>query len=85
MSTQRRQTMAMPTVCCHKPRLKKQHTFVGLTPTDIQRNETESQARLISRPDRGRQPTDGCIPLLHCAYTKGGKGLEAHTTKFAMT
>jgi hypothetical protein len=33
-------------------------------------------ARLISRPDRGCQPTDGCGPLSHCAYTKGGEGLR---------
>jgi hypothetical protein len=58
---------------------------VGLTPTDVQRNETESQARLISRSHRERQPTDVCETLSHCAYTKCGKGLGAHKTKFAMT
>jgi hypothetical protein len=58
---------------------------VGLTPTGVQQNETESQARLISRPDWGRQPTDGCRSLSHYAYTKGGKGLGAHVTKFVVT
>jgi hypothetical protein len=55
------------------------HEGVGLTPTGVQRHEIESQARLISRPDRGRQPTDGCGPLSRYAYTKGGEGLGAHT------
>jgi hypothetical protein len=59
--------------------------LVGLTPTGVQRHETKSQPRLISRPDRGRQPTDGCGPLLRCAYIKGGEGLGAQTTKFAVT
>jgi hypothetical protein len=59
--------------------------YVGLTPTGVQRHEAKSRARLISRPDRGRQPTDGCEPLSRCAYTKGGEGLGAHTTKFAVT
>jgi hypothetical protein len=58
---------------------------VGLTPTGVQRHETKSQARLFSRPDRGRQPTDDCGPLSCCAYTKGGEGLGAHMTKFAVT
>jgi hypothetical protein len=51
----------------------------------VQRDEIESQARLISRPNRGRQPTDGCGFLSHCAYTKGGEGLGAQTMKFAVT
>jgi hypothetical protein len=58
---------------------------VGLTPTGVQRHETESQARLILHPDRERQPTDGCGALSHCSYKKGGKGLGAYTTKFAVT
>jgi hypothetical protein len=58
---------------------------VGLTPTDVQRNETESQPRSISHPDRRRQPIDGCEPLSCCAYTKGGKRLGAQKTKFAVT
>jgi hypothetical protein len=42
---------------------------VGLTPTGVQRLETRSlAARLISRPDRGRQPTHGCEPPSRCAY-----------------
>jgi hypothetical protein len=40
---------------------------VALTPTGVQRPETESLARLISRPDRGRQPTDGCGSPSRCA------------------
>jgi hypothetical protein len=68
-----------------KIKLRSKGENVGLTPTGVQRNETESQARLISCPDRGRQPTDGCGPLSHCAYTKGGKGLGAHTMKFVVT
>jgi hypothetical protein len=44
---------------------------VGLTPTGVQR----SLARLISRPDRGRQPTDGCGPPSRYAQLKGGEGL----------
>jgi hypothetical protein len=58
---------------------------VGLTPTGVQRHETKSQTHLISCPDRGRQPTDGGGPLSRCAYTKGGEGLGAHTTKFVVT
>jgi hypothetical protein len=57
----------------------------GLTLMRIQQHEIKSQARLISRPDRGHQPTDGCGPLSCCAYTKGGEGLGVHTTKFAVT
>jgi hypothetical protein len=49
--------------------------YVGLTPTSVQRHETKSQARLISRPDRGRQPTDGGGPLSRCAYTKMWRGV----------
>jgi hypothetical protein len=42
---------------------------VGLTPTGVQRPETRSlAARLIPRPDRGRQPTHGCGPPSRCAY-----------------
>jgi hypothetical protein len=42
---------------------------VGLTLTDVQRLETRSlAARLIPRPDRGRQPTHGCGPPSRCAY-----------------
>jgi hypothetical protein len=40
---------------------------------------------LISRPDQGRQPTDGGGPLSRCAYTKGGEGLGAYKTKFVVT
>jgi hypothetical protein len=58
---------------------------VGLILTDVQRYEIESQTCLISRPDRGRQPTDDCGPLSHCAYTKDGEGLGAQTMKFAVT
>jgi hypothetical protein len=47
---------------------------VGLTPTGVQRHETKSQTRLISRPDRGRQPTDVGGPLSRCAYTKRWRG-----------
>jgi hypothetical protein len=57
---------------------------VGLILTDVQRHETKSQPCLISRPDRGRQPTDVCGPMSRCAYTKGGEGLGAHTMKFAV-
>jgi hypothetical protein len=59
--------------------------LVGLTPTGVQRYETKSQIRLISRSDRGRQLTNGCGSLSRCAYTKGGEGLGAHTTKFVVT
>jgi hypothetical protein len=42
---------------------------VGLTSTGVQRPETRSlAARLIPRPDRGRQPTLGCGPPSRCAY-----------------
>jgi hypothetical protein len=42
---------------------------VGLTPTGVQRPENRSLvARLIPRPDRGRQPTHGCGPPSRCAY-----------------
>jgi hypothetical protein len=41
--------------------------LVGLTPTGVQRPETRSLARLISRPDRGCQPTGGCGPPSRCA------------------
>jgi hypothetical protein len=41
-------------------------------------------ARLISRPDRGRQPTDGCGPPSRCAYTKGGEGLGIEMTEFVV-
>jgi hypothetical protein len=61
------------------------HDCVGLISTGVQRHEIKSQDRLISRPDRGRQPTDGCEPLSRCAYTKGREGLGAHTIKFAVT
>jgi hypothetical protein len=57
--------------CC----LPGNHYCVGLTPTGVQRPETRSLARLISRPDRGRQPTDGCGPPSRCAQLKGGEGL----------
>jgi hypothetical protein len=59
--------------------------IVGLISTGVQRHEIKSQTRLISRPDRGRQLTDGCGPLSRCTYTKGREGLGAHTTKFAVT
>jgi hypothetical protein len=36
---------------------------------------TSLKPRSISCPDRGRQPTDGCGPLSHCAYAKGVRGL----------
>jgi hypothetical protein len=62
-----------------------QSTIVGLTPTGVQRHETKSQVHLISRPDRGRQPTNAGGPLSRCAYTKGGDGLGAHTMKFVVT
>jgi hypothetical protein len=39
----------------------------------------------ISRPDRGRQPTDGCGPLSHYTYIKGGRGPGARTMKFTAT
>jgi hypothetical protein len=48
---------------------------VGLSPTGIQRPETRFLARLISRPDRGRQPTDGCGPPSRYAQLKGAEGL----------
>jgi hypothetical protein len=48
---------------------------VGLTPTGVQRHETKSQTRLISRPDRERQPTDGGGPLSRYAYTKMWRGV----------
>jgi hypothetical protein len=41
--------------------------------------------RSISRPDWGCQSTDSCGSLSHCAYTKGGRGLGAQTTKFTVT
>jgi hypothetical protein len=48
---------------------------VGLTPTDVQRPETRSLVRLIPRPNRGRQPTDGCGPPVALRTLKGGEGL----------
>jgi hypothetical protein len=60
-------------------------SLVGLTPTGVQRHETKSQARLISRPDRGRQSIDGCGPLSRCGYIKGGEGLGSHTMKFLVS
>jgi hypothetical protein len=47
---------------------------VGLTPTGVQRPETRSlAARLIPRPDGGRQPTHGCGPR-RAAHIKGRRG-----------
>jgi hypothetical protein len=54
--------------------------LVGLTPTGVQRPETRSLARLISRSDRGRQPTYGCGPPSRCAQIKGGEGLGDEDT-----
>jgi hypothetical protein len=48
---------------------EKMGKSVGLTPTGVQRLETRSLvARLIPRPDRGRQPTHGCGHPSRCAY-----------------
>jgi hypothetical protein len=61
--------------------LRPEVMSVGLTPTGVQRPETRSLARLISRPDQGRQPTDGCGPPSGCAQIKEGEGLGDEDTR----
>jgi hypothetical protein len=49
-----------------------------------QRYRMESHSHFSSCPDRGRQLTHGCEPMLYCAYKKV-KRLEACTTRFTVT
>jgi hypothetical protein len=53
---------------------------IALAHRDIIASPSESLARLISRPDRGRQLTDGCGSLSRCAQIKGGEGLGDEDT-----
>jgi hypothetical protein len=68
-------------MCAHANESTSRDRYVGLTPTGVQRPETRSLAHLISRPDRGRQPTDGCGPPSRCAQIKGGEGLGDEDTR----
>jgi hypothetical protein len=58
--------VSTPSINHSKPHQEEE--AVGLTPTGVQRPETRSLACLIPRPDRGRQPTDGCGPPSRCAH-----------------
>jgi hypothetical protein len=58
-------------------------TDVGLTLTGVQRSEIRSLVRLISRPDRGCQPTDGCGFPSRYAQIKRGEGLGDEGLEFS--
>jgi hypothetical protein len=62
--------------CTYNWNLELEPAYCWIDPNGRPTAWDQVSARLISRPDRGRQPTDGCGPPSRCAYTKGGEGLR---------